>query len=105
MISPSLFWSLVGSSDLDSLRTATRFFVDGSESLILLRASIVALPLETGVRGFICSGDVEMFDTGSGMPSVRRKSIALRRLVESHVCPFQWIRWLRKLLWLIMDCR
>ena len=74
MISPSLSWSLVGSSALDFLRADTRFFVDGSESLIALRASIVVLAPGPGVRGLIWTGgsDLGMFETGSGMPSVRR---------------------------------
>ena len=72
MISPSLFWSLVGSSVLDFLRADTRFFVDGRESLISLRASIVVLAPGPGVRGLIWTGDLGMFEIGSGMPSVRR---------------------------------
>ena len=87
-----------------ALKQETRFFVDGSASLILCRVSMVLLTLGPGVRGFTCSGALGgRLEVGSGMPSVSRKLIARRRLAEAHSLPFQVMRWERKLLCFTMD--
>ena len=51
MMLPRRPGSEVGSSLTDSRKAETRFLVEGSESLILLRASITLFVLEPGLRG------------------------------------------------------
>ena len=102
MIEPSSAGSVVGSSVFDSRRAVTRFFVEGRESLICFSASMIELEVAPGLRGLVELKTLEgILEGGSGIPSIRRNSMALLRRVLSQREPSQWRSLVRKLLCLM----
>ena len=67
---PIFSGSLVGSSVFEARRTDTRFLVEGSDSLMRLRVSIVLFrlaPGESGVGEGSCTEELEILEVGSGI--------------------------------------